>query len=219
MLIYTYLWRELRRRMRQSWPARTSRPSLMALRIQSRPAGCAAALAAAVSLLLSACGSGTPSAAQSSAAKPTQAASAGTAGSRSAFCAISRRYWTKRLLVARSENKPNQSGMGNMSGDSGKPLSHRAVLRATRDMQAALPELEASAPAGMQAAVRTIVNGEKPYFAAIVQADGDLTKIPPTDMARAMSVLAAPQGKAVIRYWSQTCEVRGLGRITSSEHM
>jgi hypothetical protein len=213
----TYLRRELHRRMRQSWPARTSHPSLMPLRVQNRLAGCAAALAATMSLLLAACGSGTPSAAQSTTTKPTPAASAATAGSRSAFCNISRRFWADRLLVARSEEK----NMPNMSpGDmpSGKRPSRQAALRATRDMQAALPELEASAPAGRQAAVRAIVNGEKPFFAAIVQANGDLTKLPPTAMASSMSVLNTPQGKAMVRYWSQTCEIAGLGRITSSEH-
>jgi hypothetical protein len=101
---------------------------------------------------------------------------------------------------------------------SGKRPSRQAALRATREMQAALPELEASAPAGRQAAVRTIVNAEKPFFAAIVHANGDLTKLPPTAMASSMSVLNTPQGKAVVRYWSRTCEIAGLGRITSSEH-
>jgi hypothetical protein len=213
MFILTYLRHELRGQMRQSWRARTSRPSHMPLRIRNRLAGCAAAM----SLLLAACGSGTTSAAQSAAAKSAPAASAGTAGSRGVFCSISRRYWADRLLVARSEEK-NMSTMSPGDMPSGKRPSRQAALRATREMQAALPELEASAPAGLQAAVRAIVKGEKPFFAAIVQANGDLTKLPPTAMASSMSALNTPQGKAVVRYWSQTCEIAGLGRITSSEH-
>jgi hypothetical protein len=189
----------------------------MPLRVQNRLAGCAAALAAAMSLLLAACGSGTPSAGQSTTTKPAPAASAATAGSRSAFCNISRRYWADRLLIARSEEK-NMSTMSPGDRPSGKRPSRQDALRATREMQAALPELEDSAPPGLQAAVGAIVNGEKPFFAAIVQANGDLTKLPPTAMASSMSVLNTPQGKAVVRYWSQTCEIAGLGRITSSEH-
>jgi hypothetical protein len=181
-----------------------------------------ASMAAAAALLIAACSSGSPSDSPSTGAKSTPAGSASPAGSRTAFCNTARRYWSDRLVIAQGESKnktPNMSSMpGNMSSVPAQrtgAASRQATLQAARAIQATLPPLETTAPANLQAAVRTFVAAEKPYIDALVNANGDESKLPPTYMAKSMSALNSPEGKALTGYWSRTCGI-SLGR--AAEH-
>lgn len=177
-------------------------------RTWNRPARWAGALTAAMWLVLAGYGSASSSASASSGAKSTSVAAARGPGSASAFCKTARRYWQERLVVARGEKN-----MPGNTGQEGTP-SLQAQLRAARAIEAALPRLQSTAPANLRAGVRTIVAGEKPYFDALVKANGDQSKLPPTDMARSMSALNSPQAKPVTGYWTQTCGIQ-LGRAAS----
>ncbi len=181
-----------------------------------------ASLAAAAALLIAACSSGSPSDSPSTGAKSSPAGSASPAGSRTAFCSTARRYWSDRLVIAQGESKNNTPNMSSMPGNmSSMPAqrtdaaSQRATLQAARAIQATLPRLETTAPANLQAAVRTFVAAEKPYIDALVNANGDESKLPPTYMAKSMSALSSPEGKALTGYWVQTCGI-SLGR--AAEH-
>jgi hypothetical protein len=182
-----------------------------------------ASLAAAAALLIAACSSSSPSDSPSTGAKPTPAGSASPAGSRTAFCSTARRYWSDRLVIAQGESKNKTPNMSSMPGPNMSSMpaqrtdtaSRQATLQAARAIQATLPPLETTAPANLQAAVRTFVAAEKPFIDALVNANGDESKLPPTYMAKSMSALSSPEGKALTGYWAQTCGI-SLGR--AAEH-
>lgn len=190
----------------------------MPFRSRNRSAGgavmAAAVLTVATVLLIAACGGGSKQASTSTATKSTTDASMSPAASREAFCSTSRRYWNERVAIARGENKmPNMSAMPGQQLGTASP---QTTLQNARAIEAALPRLEATAPANLRAAVRTFVAGEKPYSDALVKANGDQSKLPPTAMAKSMSTLNSPQGKTVTGYWTQTCGIQ-LGRAASHQ--
>jgi hypothetical protein len=144
-----------------------------------------ASLAAAAALLIAACSSGSPSDSPSTGAKSTPAGSASPAGSRTAFCSTARRYWSDRLVIAQGESKNKTPNMSSMPAQRTDTASRQATLQAARAIQATLPSLETTAPADLQAAVRTFVAAEKPFIDALVNANATSPSYrPPTWRSR-----------------------------------
>jgi hypothetical protein len=160
-----------------------------------------ASLAAMLLLVLAACGGNgvtgggggiEPQATGSRAASP--ASSLGSGGGR--FCDAARKFESDQLVIHQAERASAQGGSAAGSA---------AVLQAARDSEAALATMGAVARGSLKSDLPVVISGWKPFFATLIRARGDMSKVPATVERNMQVTVTQPQFLAVDSYEARAC--------------
>lgn len=152
--------------------------------------------------VLAACSGSTPSASSKSTTTTTASSTsspAAPAGSGSAtFCDVARQFSQAQTGIRQSQTAP-------AGGQPGQASANATALQAARSVEDDIPKLESLAPPSLQGDVQTVVNAWKPFFDAIVQASGDMTKVPASVEQNLTSIGSSPSFQALQTYEVNTC--------------
>jgi hypothetical protein len=165
------------------------------------------AVAALAAIVTASCGGGAENASPGITSTPagaaSSAASAGAPG-RGRFCDAARRFNADQGVIDRAVA---QAAHG--TAPPGRGAQASASLRAARDAEVVSATMPGLAPGSLTADVRTVAATWQPFFAAVIRAGGDVTKVPLAAEQTLRSVVTTPRFQAAAQkasaYQARAC--------------
>lgn len=163
-----------------------------------------AGLAVVSAALMASCSGGEPSASPGTspavnAAGEDSSASSATANPSSAggsFCDAARQLQKDQAAIKQA---------GRQKAQPGQATENTTALRSAKDAEAVFAKMRSLAPGSVKTDVQTVTTRWKPFFDAIIQDNGNLTKVPASVERGDLSLGKSPPFQALNNYEVHAC--------------